>query len=191
MPVVPNRPPPPPGEAGGAGGRCRGPVIATRPGYRSKSPAPASRPNLPLVDQPLHVTPGLVIPPGELHWRFDTAGGPGGQHANRSATRAELTFDLAASPAVPEDLRRRLLERLGARAPGGVIRLVVDDSRSQWRNRQTARRRLAALLEEGLQVTRPRRPTRPTTASRLRRLADKRHRAQALRRRRRPEPDED
>lgn len=165
--------------------------MATTAGYRSESPGPASRPNLGLVDQPLRVAPGLVIPPGELHWRFDTAGGPGGQHANRSATRVELTFDLAASPAVPEELRRRLLERLGARAPGGVVRLVVDDSRSQWRNRQTARRRLAALLEEGLQVTRPRRPTRPTTASRLRRLADKRHRSEVRRRRRPPDPGDE
>jgi ribosome-associated protein len=139
------------------------------------------------VDQPLRVASGLVIPPGELRWRFDTAGGPGGQHANRSATRAELTFDLAASSAVPEELRRRLLERLGARAPGGVIRLIVDESRSQWRNRQMARRRLAALLAEGLQAPRPRLATRPTAASRLRRLADKRHRSEIRRRRRPPE----
>lgn len=139
------------------------------------------------MDEPLRVAPGLVIPATELRWHFDTAGGPGGQHANRSATRVELAFDLAGSPSVPETLRPRLLERLAARAPGGVLRVVVDESRSQWRNRQTARRRLAAMLAGALRVPRRRRPTRPTTASRLRRLADKRHRAEVRRRRRPPD----
>jgi ribosome-associated protein len=143
------------------------------------------------VDEPLRVAPGLVIPPGELRWHFDTAGGPGGQHANRSATRAELTFDLAASPSIPEGLRPRLLERLGARAPGGVVRVVADESRSQWRNRQTARRRLAAMLAEALRVPRRRRPTRPTATSRLRRLADKRHRSEVRRHRRPPAADDE
>ena len=140
------------------------------------------------MDEPLRVTPGVVIPAAELRWHFDTAGGPGGQHANRSATRAELTFDLAGSPSIPEGLRPRLLERLGARAPSGVVRVVADESRSQWRNRQTARRRLAAMLAEALRVPRRRRPTRPTAASRLRRLADKRHRAEVRRRRQPPDP---
>jgi ribosome-associated protein len=139
------------------------------------------------VDEPLRVAPGLVIPAAELRWRFDTAGGPGGQHANRSATRAELAFDIAASPSVPEALRIRLLERLGARAPGGVVRLVAAESRSQWRNRQTARHRLAAMLAEALHTPRRRRPTRPSAVSRLRRLADKRHRGEVRRSRRPPD----
>lgn len=160
-------------------------------GYRPEGIGPARRPNLGPVDQPLRVAPGLVIPPGELRWRFDPAGGPGGQHANRSATRAELIFDLAGSPSLPGDVRARLLERLGARAPGGVIRVTADESRSQWRNRQTARRRLAEILAGGLAVPRRRRPTRPTAASRLQRLADKRHRSEVRRRRRRPEVNED
>jgi ribosome-associated protein len=143
------------------------------------------------VDDPLHVAPGLVIPAAELRWHFAPAGGPGGQHANRSATRAELVFDLAGSPSLPDPVRSRLLERLGHRAPGGVIRVVADESRSQWRNRQTARRRLAALLEEALRVPRPRRPTRPTMGARLRRLADKRHRTETLHRRRPSRPDEE
>jgi ribosome-associated protein len=148
-------------------------------------------PNLAVMDDPLRVAPGLIIPADELRWHFDPAGGPGGQHANRSATRVELTFDLAGSPSVPEPLRSRLLERLGPRAPGGVIRLVADETRSQWRNRLTARRRLTALLQEALRVRRRRRPTRPTAASRRRRLADKRHRAEVRRRRRRPEIEDD
>jgi len=140
------------------------------------------------MDAPLRVAPGLVIPADELRERFDTTGGPGGQHANRSATRAELTFDLAASPSLPEALKGRLLERLGSRAPGGVVRVVVDDSRSQWRNRQTARRRLAEILAGAMRTPRRRRPTRPSAGSVLRRLADKRHRSEVRRRRRPPDP---
>ncbi|MBN2112613.1 MAG: aminoacyl-tRNA hydrolase [Acidimicrobiia bacterium] len=143
------------------------------------------------MDEPLRVTPGLVIPAEELQWRFDTSGGPGGQHANRSATRVELAFDVAASPAVPEPLRAILLERLGTRISGGVLRLVVNESRSQWRNRQIARRRLADLLAEALRPRRRRRPTRPSTAARLRRLADKRRRGEIKRDRRAPGPGED
>lgn len=143
------------------------------------------------MDDPLRVTPGLEIPAAELRWHFEPAGGPGGQHANRSATRAELLFDLAGSASLSEEVRARLLARLAGRAPGGVIRVVADESRSQWRNRQAARRRLASLLEEALRVPRSRRPTRPTVASRLRRLADKRHRKETLRRRRPPGPGDE
>lgn len=143
------------------------------------------------MDEPLRLAPGVVIPAAELRWHFEPAGGPGGQHANRSATRAELIFDLAGSPSLPDELRTRLLERLGGRAPGGVIRVSADESRSQWRNRQAARRRLAEMLEGALRVPRPRRPTRPTLAARLRRRADKRHRAETLRRRRPSRPDDE
>lgn len=143
------------------------------------------------MDEPLRVAPGLVIPADELRWHFDTSGGPGGQHANRSATRVELAFDLAASPSVPEAVRAVLLERLSARAPGGMVRLVVNESRSQWRNREIARRRLAAMLAEARRVPRRRRPTRPTAAARLRRLAAKRHQGEAKRRRRPPGPGDD
>jgi ribosome-associated protein len=103
----------------------------------------------------------------------------------------ELSFDVAASPAVPEDLRAVLLERLGARLTAGVLSLVVSESRSQWRNRQIARRRLAAVLAEALRPRRSRRPTRPSRAARLRRLAEKRHRSEAKRRRRPPAPEGD
>ena len=152
---------------------------------------PSGRPTLPLMDEPLRVTPGLTLPAEELHWRFDPSGGPGGQHANKAATRVELSFDVAASPAVPEDLRAVLLERLGARLTAGVLSLVVSESRSQWRNRQIARRRLAAVLAEALRPRRSRRPTRPSRAARLRRLAEKRHRSEAKRRRQPPAPDGD
>ena len=143
------------------------------------------------MDEPLRVAPGLVIPAEELRWRFDTSGGPGGQHANKASTRVELAFDVAASPAVPEPLRAVLLERLGTRLTSGVLHLMVNESRSQWRNRQIARRRLAAMLEEALRPRRSRRPTRPTGASRLRRLAEKRRRGEAKRHRRTPDADPD
>jgi ribosome-associated protein len=143
------------------------------------------------MDEPLHVAPGLVIPAEELRWRFDPSGGPGGQHANKSSTRVELAFDVAGSPAVPEPMRALLLERLGGRLTTGELRVVVNESRSQWRNREIARRRLAAALEEALRTRRPRRATRPTAAARLRRLAVKRHRGEAKRRRRPPDAGSD
>ncbi len=143
------------------------------------------------MDEPLHAAPGLVIPAEELRWRFDPSGGPGGQHANKSSTRVELAFDVAGSPAVPEPLRSLLLERLGSRLTTGELRVVVNESRSQWRNREIARRRLAAVLEEALRTRRPRRATRPTAAARLRRLAVKRHRGEAKRRRRPPDAGSD
>ncbi|MCU0281739.1 MAG: aminoacyl-tRNA hydrolase [Acidimicrobiia bacterium] len=143
------------------------------------------------MDEPLHIAPGLVIPAEELRWRFDPSGGPGGQHANKSSTRVELAFDLAASPAVPEPMRALLLERLRSRLAAGELRVVVSESRSQWRNREIARRRLQALLEEALRPRRQRRATRPSAAARLRRLAVKRHRGEAKRRRRPPDPGSD
>ena len=143
------------------------------------------------MDEPLHVATGLVIPAEELRWRFDPSGGPGGQHANKSSTRVELAFGLSTSPAVPEPMRALLLERLGSRLAAGELRLVVNESRSQWRNREIARRRLVATLQEALRPRRRRRATRPTTASRLRRLAVKRQRGEAKRRRRPPDAGSD
>jgi len=143
------------------------------------------------MDEPLRVAPELVIPAEELRWRFDPSGGPGGQHANKTATRVELAFDVATSPAVPETRRALLLEQLGPRLVAGVLIVTVNESRSQWRNRQMARRRLAAILQEALRPRRRRRPTRPSAAARLRRLAAKQHRAEAKRRRQPPQPEED
>ncbi|MEX2323562.1 MAG: alternative ribosome rescue aminoacyl-tRNA hydrolase ArfB [Acidimicrobiia bacterium] len=127
------------------------------------------------------------IPPGELTWRFSPSGGPGGQHANKANTRVELLWDAGTSSAVPEDLRERLLKRLGNRVRGGSVSVVVDDTRSQWQNRALARRRLAGLLVDALRTTRTRRPTRPTFASRKRRLEAKSQKAETKRLRQRPE----
>jgi ribosome-associated protein len=130
----------------------------------------------------------LTIPAAELVWRFDTAGGPGGQHANRSSTRVELTFDVAASSVLNGGLRERALGH--PRVADGVLTVKVGESRSQWRNRQIARQRLADLLREALRPPPPRRKrTKPSRAARERRLAGKRLRSETKKLRRRPGPE--
>jgi ribosome-associated protein len=130
---------------------------------------------------------GYRIPERELEWRFDPSGGPGGQHANRASSRVELSFDLGSSEVFPADLRAHMVEQLGGRASDGVVRVVVAESRSQWRNRQLARRRLGNLLQESMRRRRVRRITRPSRQAREKRLRDKRRRAETKARRRRPE----
>jgi ribosome-associated protein len=127
----------------------------------------------------LRVTRSCLIPLSELEWRFTPSGGPGGQHANRSNTRAEVRFDVAASPSLLEVHRARLLERLGP-----VVRVVADDERSQLRNRDLALGRLQARLAEALRVERTRRPTAPTRGSKLRRLETKKRRSDVKKMRR-------
>jgi len=127
----------------------------------------------------LTVAPGIVIPERELTWRFSASGGPGGQHVNTSNTRAEVTFDVAGSPSLPEWARERLMTGLGP-----VVSVAASDRRSQARNRELALARLAARLESALDVAPPRRPTRPTLASRKRRVEAKRRRGQLKRDRR-------
>lgn len=137
----------------------------------------------------LRITDAITIPEKELRWRFLPSGGPGGQHANRAASRAELLFDVESSSAFDESTRRRVLARLGGRAAGGVVSVADDSTRSQWRNRQRARARLAAMLREALRAERPRKPTRPSREARRRRLVDKRRRSETKRLRKRPEID--
>ena len=126
----------------------------------------------------LRVTRNCHIPLEELEWRFSGSGGPGGQHANTANTRAEVRFDVAGSPSLGPRQRARLLERLGPE-----VRVVASDERSQLRNRELALERLRARLAEALRVETPRRPTKPTKASRERRLDDKRRRSETKRRR--------
>jgi ribosome-associated protein len=147
---------------------------------------PKDRPD---VDS-LRVGALFAIPADELRWRFDTSGGPGGQHANRSATRAEVSFDLARSPSVPNEIRDRMLTRLGSAVVGGVVTISAGDTRSQWRNRGLARRRLAQLLTDAAWSPRHRHATTPSLSSRRRRLERKRHRAEVKRMRRDPGPEE-
>lgn len=134
--------------------------------------------------QRLRVAPGCEIPLAEVEWSFAPSGGPGGQHANRSHTRAVARLDLTTCTGPSEAQRARLVERLGA-----VVTVSADDSRSQHRNRALATDRLRDLLAAALRVEPPRRPTRPTAGSRRRRLEDKRRRSERKRERRAPELD--
>jgi ribosome-associated protein len=135
------------------------------------------------VDDPevLVVAPDCAIRLDELEWRFSPSGGPGGQHANRSSTRAEVRFDVGASPSLTERQRARLQERLGP-----VVRVVADDERSQARNRALALDRLRERLGEALKVEKRRRPTRPSKAAKQRRLDEKRQRSERKSERRPP-----
>jgi ribosome-associated protein len=123
---------------------------------------------------------GYTIPADELEETFETSGGPGGQHANRSATAVRLRFDVAAS-SLPEEARTRISNRLG-----DIIEVTSAESRSQFRNRAIARRRLKDRLEEAVKEKQKRKRTRPTRASKRRRLADKRARSEKKRLRQPP-----
>ncbi len=126
-----------------------------------------------------------VIPAAELDWTFGPSGGPGGQHANRSNTRAELRYDLGRSAVFESDLQQTMLGQIDH--ADGVVVVVVGESRSQWRNRQLARRRLAERLLESMRRPIPRRATKPSRAARRRRLDDKRAQSEKKRLRRRPD----
>lgn len=96
----------------------------------------------------IHVRGAVSIPESELSWRFSRSSGPGGQHVNTSATAAELSFDVAHSPSLPEPFRTRALERLAGRLVRGVLTIRAEEYRSQQRNRDAARARLAAVLAD-------------------------------------------
>lgn len=115
------------------------------------------------------------VPAEELSWTFATSGGPGGQHANRSQTKAELRFDLANSHTFPEELKTLMLARLPN--SDGVVTVEAAETRSQWRNRQKARSKLVSLLERSMREPKVRRSTKPTKASVEQRLQQKRNRS--------------
>ena len=120
-----------------------------------------------------------MLPLSEIELRFSRSSGPGGQHANRSETRVEAIFDVETSGALTDVQKRRVQKRLGP-----TIRAVAQDERSQWRNRELAVERVAGKLRDALRVERKRVPTKPTAASRERRLDDKRRRSKTKRLRR-------
>jgi ribosome-associated protein len=130
---------------------------------------------------------GVEIPPGELAWRFSRSSGPGGQSVNTADSRVEVSFDVRRSPVLPEPVRERLLSRLSSRLVDGVLTIAASEYRSQLRNRQAARARLADVLTEASAPPPPRRrPTRPSRGSQERRLAGKRRRSETKSLRRRP-----
>ena len=128
------------------------------------------------------MTRTVAIPISEIELRFSRSSGPGGQHAQKTETRVEATFDVETSSALSEVQKARVLRRAGP-----VIRAVAQDERSQARNRELAVERLVAALREALKVERRRRPTKPTAASRERRLDEKRRRGQVKQLRRPPD----
>ncbi len=125
------------------------------------------------------MTRSVVLPLGEVELRFSRSSGPGGQHAQKSETRVEAVFDVEASAALSEAQKRRVVARVGP-----VLRAVAQDERSQFRNRELALERLVEQLRQALRVERRRVPTKPTAASRERRLEQKRRRSQVKRLRR-------
>ena len=132
---------------------------------------------------------GLVVPAGELIERFSHASGPGGQGVNTADSRVQLSLDLATTVALNEKQRERALRELDDRLSGTIFTITAAEHRSQRRNRAAARERLANVLRAALTPPTPRRATKPTRASKLRRLADKKRRSEVKARRRRPDAD--
>ncbi|WP_030191274.1 alternative ribosome rescue aminoacyl-tRNA hydrolase ArfB [Streptomyces violaceorubidus] len=130
-----------------------------------------------------HVIRGSVcLPEAELVWRFSRSSGPGGANVNAVDTQVDLRFDLARTEALPEVWKQRALERLSGRLIDGVISVRASEHRSQWRNRETAAVRLAALLAEATAPPpRPRRPTRIPRGINERRLREKKQHSQTKR----------
>jgi ribosome-associated protein len=137
------------------------------------------------VADELRVNDRLSLPLSEIELRTSRSSGPGGQHANVTASRVEAVFAVEASQTLEDAQRARLLERLGP-----VVTAVAQDARGQSRNRELALQRLAAKIAAGLRVQRKRRATRPSRASRQRRLEQKRRTGERKRTRRRPAPEE-
>ena len=127
----------------------------------------------------IRVTRSVVLPRREIELRTSRSSGPGGQHAQKSESRVEAVFDVAASEALTDAQKRRVLAKAGP-----VLRAVAQDERSQLRNRELAVERLVAALRDALRVQRRRVPTAPTAASRERRLEGKKRRSQTKRLRR-------
>jgi ribosome-associated protein len=129
----------------------------------------------------IQVNSRLAIPLEEVELRYSRSSGPGGQHAQKTETRVEALFDVAASDTLSDAQKARLSERVGP-----VVRAVAQDERSQSRNRQLALDRLAGAIRAGLRVPRKRRPTKPSAAARERRLEDKKRRGAKKRLRKPP-----
>jgi ribosome-associated protein len=137
------------------------------------------------MDDPMVVTRSVSVPLSEIELRVSRSSGPGGQHANVTASRVEAIFDVENSPSLGEEQRRRVMARVGPR-----LTAIAQDTRSQARNRELALERLRSRLAASLAVPRTRRPTKPTKASRTQRLDSKRRRSDVKRARRRPGADD-
>ena len=134
-----------------------------------------------MARESIQATRSVSIPLSEIELRFSRSSGPGGQHAQKSETRVEAVFDVEASESLTEAQKRRVVGRAGP-----VLRALAQDERSQARNRELAVERLAGQLRDALRVVRKRVPTKPSRASKERRLEEKRRRAELKRLRRDP-----
>ena len=133
---------------------------------------------------------GLIIPDAELIERFSRSSGPGGQSVNTTDSRVELSWDVAASTALSDQQRARVLERLAGRLVDGILTIAASEQRSQFQNRAAARRRLQSLLADALAPPSPaRRATKPSRAAKARRVEAKRRRGDLKAARRRPAGD--
>jgi len=130
----------------------------------------------------LPIRPGLALPLSEIELRTSRSSGPGGQHANVTASRVEASFDVAASETLSAEQRARISSKLGPR-----VTASAQDTRSQHRNRELALERLADRIAHALEVRRPRTKTRPTRASQRRRVESKKRRGEVKKARRRPD----
>jgi ribosome-associated protein len=134
----------------------------------------------------IQITPNIIIDENEIQQEFMRASGPGGQHVNKTATAVQLRFDVRHSPSLPHDVRERLVRLAGNRlTDDGVLIITARQFRSQERNRQEAIDRLVALIRAAARKPKPRRKTKPTPASKRRRLDAKRRRS-SIKRLRRP-----
>ena len=139
----------------------------------------------------IRINQRLSIPMAEVKLRASRSGGPGGQHANTSATRIQLFWNVRDSPSLTDRRRQLILSRLAPRIDReGVLQLACETHRSQLRNRQEVLERFAELIAESLRPRKKRRPTRPTRASKEKRLQSKKHRGRIKRLRGRIRPDE-
>jgi ribosome-associated protein len=137
------------------------------------------------MDDPMPIGRHAAVPFSEIAVRASRSSGPGGQHANVTASRIEASFDVAASAALSDAQKQRIVSRAGSR-----VVAVAQDARSQARNRELALERLQHRLKAALAVQRPRHATKPTQASKRRRAADKQRQAQRKRERRAPSGDD-
>jgi len=138
-----------------------------------------------MAEDAIRITRSVSLPLSEIELRYSRSSGPGGQHAQKTETRAEAVFDVEASGALSDTQKRRVIGRVGP-----VVRAVAQDERSRLRNRDLALERLAGQLREALRVRRPRVPTKPSAQARERRLEEKKRRGTVKRQRRRNPPIE-
>ena len=144
----------------------------------------------PHLDTSILVAHGVSIPRSELEFRASRAGGPGGQHVNTSSSRIELRWDLERTRALDAEQRERVRRRIGRRVDSaGIVRIVADSRRSQLQNREAALERFQAILAQALAIPKRRKATRPTKASKERRLESKKRRSGLKSERRRRSDD--